>query len=55
MTVNFSLPFSLELDSVKLGVPSVHVGVDPSMLAGGVQASAPREPKLLLLFDDVVD
>lgn len=51
----FNSPFSLELDSVKLGVPSVHVGVDPPMLAGGVHASAPREPKLLLLFDDVVD
>lgn len=46
-------PFSLELDSVKLGVPSVHVGVDPSIDAGGVHASAPRDPKLLLLFDDV--
>lgn len=39
------LPISpLELDSVKLGVPSVHVGVDPSFDAGGVHASAPREP-----------
>lgn len=37
-------PFSLELDSVKLGVPSVHVGVEPSIEAGGVQASAPRDP-----------
>lgn len=45
-------PFSLELDSVKLGVPSVHVGVEPSIDAGGVHASAPRDPKLLL-FDDV--
>lgn len=37
-------PFSLELDSVKLGVPSVHVGVEPSIDAGGVQARAPLEP-----------
>lgn len=37
-------PFSLELDSVKLGVPSVHVGVEPSIEAGGVQARAPRDP-----------
>lgn len=42
------LPFSLLLDSVKLGVPSVHVGVEPSIDVGGVHASAPREP-----FDDV--
>jgi hypothetical protein len=45
-------PFSLELDSVKLGVPSVQVGVEPSIDVGGVQASAPREP-YALLFDDV--
>lgn len=39
------LPISpLELDSVKLGVPSVHVGVEPSLDAGGVHANAPREP-----------
>jgi len=37
-------PFSLELDSVKLGVPSVHVGVEPSIDVGGVQAKAPLEP-----------
>lgn len=34
----------LELDSVKLGVPSVHVGVDPSIDVGGVQAKPPRDP-----------
>lgn len=41
----YFLPISpLELDSVKLGVPSVHVGVEPSFDAGGVQANAPLEP-----------
>lgn len=30
-------PCSLLLDSVKLGVPSVQVGVEPSTEAGGVQ------------------
>lgn len=40
-----NVPMSpLELDSVKLGVPSVQVGVEPSTEAGGVHASAPREP-----------
>lgn len=44
------LPISpLELDSVKLGVPSVHVGVEPSFDAGGVQANAPRDPYWLPL------
>lgn len=44
------LPISpLELDSVKLGVPSVQVGVDPSFEAGGVHANAPREPYWLPL------
>lgn len=38
-----SLPISPLLeDSVKEGVPSVHVGVEPSTEAGGVQAR-PRE------------
>jgi len=41
----------LELESVKLGVPSVHVGVEPSPEAGGVQANPPRDPYWLL--DDV--
>lgn len=39
----------LELDSVKLGVPSVHVGVEPSFDAGGVHAKAPRDPYWLPL------
>lgn len=40
-----NLPISpLELDSVKLGVPSVQVGVDPSTEAGGVHVNAPRDP-----------
>lgn len=39
----------LELDSVKLGVPSVHVGVEPSFEAGGVHARAPRDPYWLPL------
>lgn len=40
-----NVPISpLELDSVKLGVPSVQVGVDPSTEAGGVHASAPLDP-----------
>lgn len=34
----------LELESVKLGVPSVQVGVEPSPDAGGVQAKPPLEP-----------
>lgn len=34
----------LELESVKLGVPSVHVGVEPSPDAGGVHANPPRDP-----------
>jgi len=34
----------LELESVKLGVPSVQVGVEPSPDAGGVQARPPRDP-----------
>lgn len=34
----------LELDSVKLGVPSVNVGVEPSTEAGGVQESTLPEP-----------
>lgn len=33
----------LELDSVRLGVPSVQVGVEPSTDAGGVQVRTPRE------------
>lgn len=44
------LPISpLELDSVKLGVPSVHVGVEPSFDAGGVHANAPLDPYWLPL------
>lgn len=40
-----NLPKSpLELESVKLGVPSVQVGVEPSPEAGGVHARAPLEP-----------
>lgn len=38
------IPISpLELDSVRLGVPSVQVGVEPSTDAGGVQVRTPRE------------
>lgn len=44
-----NVPISLELDSVKLGVPSVHVGVEPSLDAGGVHANAPLEPYWLPL------
>lgn len=29
---------------MKLGVPSVHVGVEPSFDAGGVNADAPLDP-----------
>lgn len=29
---------------MKLGVPSVHVGVEPSFEAGGVSADAPLDP-----------
>lgn len=45
MRLALNSPISpLELDSVKLGVPSVHVGVEPSFDAGGVHARAPRDP-----------
>lgn len=49
----FCVPNSpLELESVKLGVPSVHVGVDPSTEAGGVHANAPLDPYWLFDEDD---
>lgn len=45
-----NIPISpLELDSVKLGVPSVYVGVEPSTDAGGVHTKAPRDPYWLPL------
>lgn len=43
--LNASLPISPLLDdSVKLGVPSVHVGVEPSTDAGGVHVKWPLAP-----------
>lgn len=56
-TIYFYVPASpLELDSVKDGVPSVWVGVDPSTLWGGVHVTVcnvdPRPDVLELLVSE---